>query len=216
MKRDLRELLEQNRLDEIADMAEGRRRVLSTLRSLTFDRDRLIGWRAVEAMGVVADRLANDDPDFVLEELRNLFWLLSEESGGVCWHAPEAMAEIVQRRPSEFSSYITITATLINEMADEDLDHFRPGILWAIGRLGPLAADTIDDVLPAIKASLDSPDPQARGLAVWCLGQVGRADLLEGRKDLLDDVGPVDLYKDGSIFRTSVRDLVVRASGSEL
>jgi len=210
MKRDLRELLVQNRLDEIADMAAGRRRVLGMLRSLTFDRDRLVGWRAVEAMGVVADRLADQNPDAVIEELRSLFWLLSEESGGVCWHAPEAMAEIVRRRPSEFSSYISITATLINEMADEDLDHFRPGILWAIGRLGSLAAGTIDEVLPAIEASLDQSDPQARGMAVWCLGQIGRADLLEGRAELLDDSAPVTLYEDSALTQTTVRELMAR------
>ena len=211
MKRDLRELLVQNRLDVIADMAEGRRRVMGILRSLTFDRDRLVGWRAVEAMGVVADRLADQDPDAVIEELRGLFWLLSEESGGVCWHAPEAMAEIVRRRPSEFSSYISITATLINEMADEDLEHFRPGILWAIGRLGPLAADTIDAVLPAIVASLDQIDPQARGMAVWCLGQIGRVDLLDARTDLLEDAGPVVFYEHGELAETTVRELAMRA-----
>ena len=210
MKRNLRELLVQNRLDEIADLAAGRRRVLGILRSLTFDRDRLVSWRAVEAMGVVADRLADQNPDAVIEELRGLFWLLSEESGGVCWHAPEAMAEIVRRRPAQFSSYISITATLINEMADEDLDNFRPGILWAIGRLGPLAAGTIDEVLSAIEASLDQPDPQARGMAVWCLGQIGRADLLEGHAELFDDSAPVTLYEDSALTQTTVRELMAR------
>jgi hypothetical protein len=215
MKRDLRKLLEQNRLDEIADKAEGKRRVLGVLRSLTYDRDRLVGWRAVEAMGMVADRLADQDPDAVMEELRSLFWLLSEESGGVCWHAPEAMAEIVRRRPSEFSPYISITATLINEMADEDLDHFRPGILWAIGRLGPIAAGTLDVVLPAIEASLDQSDPQARGMAVWCLGQIDRADLLEPRADLREDTGSVEMYENGALFETTVRELVIQAQSAE-
>jgi HEAT repeat protein len=211
MKRKLRELLVENRLAEIADMAEGKRRVLGALRSLTYDRDRLVGWRAVEAMGVVADHLADRDADAVVEELRSLFWLLSEESGGVCWHAPEAMAEIVRRRPEQFSSYISITATLINEMADEDLEHFRPGILWAIGRLGPIAAATIDDVLPAIEASLDQSDPQARGMAAWCLGQIGRADLLRSRADLLEDDDTVAFYEGGQLTQTTVAELAVRA-----
>ena len=39
MKKRLRELLEQNRMDEIADLAEESRRVMVLLRSLTFDRD---------------------------------------------------------------------------------------------------------------------------------------------------------------------------------
>jgi hypothetical protein len=211
MKRKLRELLEQNRLDEIADLAQERRRVLGVLRSLTFDRDQLVGWRAVEAMGVVADRIADSHPDAILEELRGLFWLLSEESGGVCWHAPAAMAEIVRRRPDQFSSYISIIVTLINEMADEDLDHFRPVVLWAIGRLGPIASDTIADVVAAIEASLDSADPQARGMATWCLQQVGRAYLLDGREELLEDSAHVTVYENGALAETTIRELVMRA-----
>ena len=96
-------------------------------------------------------------------------------------------------------------------MADEDLEHFRPGILWAIGRLGPIAASTIDEVLPAIEDSLDQPDPQARGMAVWCLGQVGRADLLEARADLLEDAGPLAFYENGELTHTTVGELAMRA-----
>ena len=40
-------------------------------------------------------------------------------------------------------------------MAEEDLEHFRAGVLWAIGRLGSLAGEHAADVLPAILAALD-------------------------------------------------------------
>ena len=211
MKKRLRELLEQNRMDEIADLGEEHRRVLALLRSLTFDPDPLVGWRAVEAMGEVAARVADEDPGSVLEALRGLFWLLSEESGGVCWHGPAAMAEIVRRTPEQSSEYLPITLSLLNEMADEDLDHFRPKILWGIGRLGPMAESELNMVLPAIEASLDHGDPQHRGMAVWCLGQVGRNELLAGRANLLDDNEPVEIYENGSLTRTNVRDLFLQA-----
>ena len=211
MKKRLRELLEQNRMDEIADLAEDNRRVMVLLRSLTFDRDPLVGWRAVEAMGEAAARIGEEDPDAVTEQLRGLYWLLSEESGGICWHGPAAMAEIVRRAPEQSADYLPITLTLLNEMADEDLDHFREKILWGIGRLGPLTRPHLDHVLPAIEASLDEDDPQARGMAVWCLGRVGRAELLAERTDLLDDDEPVELYENGSLTRTSVRELAARA-----
>jgi hypothetical protein len=213
MKKRLRQLLQQQRYDEIADLAGRRRRVLGVLVSLTFDQDPLIGWRAVEATGAAADRIAEEEPAAVRDHLRRLHWLLSEESGGICWHAPEAMAEIVRRRPALFSDYVPIILSLIREMADEDLEHFRAGILWAIGRLGPVCAGQLNEVLPAVLACLDHPDPQVRGTAVWCLGQCGRADGLAGRDDLLADEGPVDLYEGGSLGRTTVCRLVRRAIG---
>jgi hypothetical protein len=214
VKKRLHQLLEQRETNEISDLAAGRRRVLGVLTSLTYDPDPLIVWRAIEAMGVAAGRIARDDPEFVRNHLRRLLWLISEESGGQCWRAPEAMAEIVVLRPDLFGEYAPIVVFLLREMADEDLDYFRPGVLWAIGRLGVLADEYIPEVLDAITGALDDADPQARGMAVWCLGQVGRADLLAARPDLADDEGPVELYEDGGLKRTSVGCLSRRALGS--
>ncbi|MHC4218918.1 MAG: DVU0298 family protein [Planctomycetota bacterium] len=214
MKKRLHQLLEQRETNEISDLAAGRRRVLGVLTSLTYDPDPLIVWRAIEAMGVAAGRIARDDPEFVRNHLRRLLWLISEESGGQCWRAPEAMAEIVVLRPDLFGEYAPIVVFLLREMADEDLDYFRPGVLWAIGRLGALADEHIPEVLDAITGALDDADPQARGMAVWCLGQIGRSDLLAARPDLADDEGPVELYEDGGLKRTSVGCLSRRALGS--
>ena len=185
MKKHLRELLEHRRTDEIAGLARSKRRALGILVSLTFDRDPVIGWRAVEAMGAATDLIAPEDPDGVRDLLRRLHWLLSEESGGICWHAPEAMAEIVARRPDMLGDYVPIVVSLIQEMAVEDLDHFRAGILWAIGRLGPVAEKPLDAVLGTIEACLDHSDPQVRGMAVWCLGQCGRPERLAQRRERL-------------------------------
>jgi hypothetical protein len=213
MKKRLRQLLQEQRIEEIAELAGSKRRVLGLLISLTYDRDPLIAWRAVEAMGAAAERIAQDDPDCVRDHLRRLYWLISEESGGICWHAPEAMAEIVIRRPDLLRDYVPIVVTLITEMTDEDLIHFRAGILWAIGRLGPIAEKSLEAVFPTIKTCLDHPDPQVRGMAVWCLGRCGRERLLADREDLLADDAPVTLYKDGRLDNTSVSQLVRWALG---
>ena len=189
-------------------MAVQRKRVLGHLVSLTFDPQQQIGWRAVEAMGAAASRIAQHDPQYVRNHLRRLHWLLNDESGGLCWRAPEAMAEIVRRRPKLFAEYIPIIIFLILNLAEEDLDHFRTGILWAIGRLGAVAGDHVQAVLPAITSALDDSCPQVRGMAVWCLGQVGQARVLAGRPDLLRDEGPVELYEKGHLNRTSVCHLV--------
>ena len=210
IKKALRELLDLGRFEQIAQTAVLKKRALGSLVSLTFDPDPQIAWRAVEAMGLAADRIARRDPEYVRDHLRRLLWLLNEESGGLCWRAPEAMAEIVRHRPELFADYIPIVVSLILNMAPEDLDHFRTGALWAIGRLAPVAGDHLQTVLPEVTSALDHSDPQVRGIAVWCLGQAGQADLLVGRPDLLCDRCPVDLYEDGHLSRTSVCHLVRR------
>lgn len=216
LKRDLRGLLAADRLARIEQLARGERGVLGALLTLTFDRDPVVAWRAVEATGVAAARIAEDDPAHVREHLRRLFWLLTEESGGVCWRAPEAMAEIVSRRPDLFADYAPIVSHLLLEMAEEDLGHFRPGILWAIGRLGPLAADVGEDVLRAVEDALAHADAAVRGRAAWCLGRLGRLGALIRRRDLVADAGAVEMFEDGVLRVTTVGALVERALGAGL
>ena len=73
----------QGRWEEIVAAALEKKRTLAALVSLTFDAEPLIRWRAVEALGLAADAVAGDDPEYVRSHLRRLYWLLSEESGGV-------------------------------------------------------------------------------------------------------------------------------------
>jgi hypothetical protein len=208
MKTQIKQLLEAGDFDEITAIAKRRKRVLGTLVSITYDPDPLVAWRAVEAMGLAAAGIAEKNPDFVRSHLRRLHWLLSEESGGICRHAPQAMAEIVRRQPELFAEYLPITISLIEDMAEEDLDSgFRPAVLWAIGRLAPVAPDEVESVLSSVESCLDDPDPQVRGVAAWCLVQAGQRDSFAGRENLKNDDGVVQLYDDGNMTETTVGKL---------
>jgi hypothetical protein len=208
LKHRLRGLLADGHFEDIAEAAVRKKSVLGRLVSSMFDPDPQIGWRAVEAMGLAADRIARSNPDYVRQHLRRLHWLLSEESGGLCWRAPEGMAEIVSRNPRLFADYVPIVTSLIVSMAEEDLEHFRAGALWAIGRLGMPPDGHDEEVLAAVVSALDNKDSQVRGMAVWCLAQIGKAPLLAERRDLSSDDGSVQLYEDGTVRRTTVGEMV--------
>jgi hypothetical protein len=211
MKDKTRELLEEGLFAEIAEQAVRKRRILGTLLSLTFDANPLIAWRAVEAMGMAAERISKRNSEYIFNHLRKLRWLISDESGGICWYAPQAIAEIVSRRPEVFKEYVPLVASLINVMEDEDLDHFRPGILWAIGRIAPVVGEQIEFAVPDVIESLRHEDPQVRGTAVWCLGRWGKLDALSKRNELFSDEGRVELYENGNIRVTSVGELTREA-----
>jgi hypothetical protein len=208
VKNDLRDLLVHRRFDEVVGLAARKKRVLGSLVSLTFDPDPLIVRRAIEAMGMAAARIVAADPDYVKNHLRRLHWLISDESGGVCWHAPEAMAEIVHRCPPMFADYASIVVSLLRTMEAEDLVRFRAGILWGIGRLAERVGAQAQELVPTIAGCLEDPDSQVRGMSVWCLSRLGRSDQLAGRSDLLADEGEVVLYSDGELARLSVGEMV--------
>lgn len=208
LKAKLRGLLAAGDFDAVVATAGEASRALGLLVALTYDRDPVVGWRAVEALGRAAARIAERNPDVVREHLRRLLWLLSEESGGICWRAPEAMAEIVSRSPALFSDFVPIVVHLIRETAEEDLRHFRVGMLWAIGRLGSVAAPYVADVVPALVASLDDDDAQVRGTALWTLWRVGRLALVADHQRLGEDDGVVERYEDGCLTRTTVGEIL--------
>lgn len=216
MRTELRDLVVHRRLEAVTEMAGASRRVLGRLVSLTYDADPAVAWAAVEAMGAAAAHIADSDPDFVRHHLRRLHWLLQEESGGICWYAPQAMAEIVARRPDLFADYVPIVVNLALETAEEDLEHFRAGMLWAVGRLGALAGDVAADIVPGAVEALGHPDPQVRGMAVWCLGRIGRIAELDARVELQDDSGPCTLFVDGELRALNVARVarVVREVGA--
>jgi len=206
-KETLREHLVQGNLEEVAEMAMGRRKVLGTLLALTFDPDLEVVWRAIEAQGMAAERLSVKSPAYVREHMRRLYWLITEESGACFWRAPECMAECGARLPRLLDSHVPIAFHLIETMEEEDLEHFRPGALWAVGRLIGVAEDDLPGVLPRVFEALSDPLSQSRGMAVWCLRQVGKGAALADHPGLLEDDGVVHLYRDRAVEEITVARL---------
>lgn len=200
----LRSLLVEGKLEDVAEMAKKKKRVLGGLVALTFDADELVGWRAIEAMGMAAEGMSASSPAYVKEHMRKLYWLITEESGACFWRAPESMAELGVRLPRLLEAFVPIAFHLLETLEEEDLEHFRPGALYALGRLAGVLPNDVPPMLPLILKALDDPDPQARGMAVWVLGQVGRTDALKERGGLLEDEGPVRLYRNRVLDRMTV------------
>ncbi len=204
LKETLHDLLMRGKLEDVAELATEKRRLLGGLIALTFDPDLQVVWRAIEAMGMAVEKVAVSHKAYVKEHMRRLYWLITEESGSVFWRAPECMAECCVRLPALFKSHIPIAFHLLETLEEEDLEHFRPGAIWAIGRLVDVGGDDLPTVLPLVVEALDRPDPQTRGMAVWCLRQVGEVGALEERAALVRDEGPVQLYRNRVLEATTV------------
>jgi len=196
MKEILRTHLSAYDLPEISAMAAHSRRVLSYLVALTYDPDPLIAWRSIEAFGIVAGAMADRDAEFVRGHLRRLLWLLSDESGGIGWRAPELIGELLHHRPEQFAEFIPLLVALL-DLEAEDAARFRAGTLWAISRVAEVAPQPLLAAAAEIESYLEDDDPQVRGLAALCLVRLNRASVLAGA--LLEDPGVVTLYSAGQI-----------------
>ncbi|MCD6184941.1 MAG: hypothetical protein J7K84_04015 [Deltaproteobacteria bacterium] len=73
------------------------KKVINPLISSLCSIDKKIENRAAVAIGIVTAKLANNDIESARVIMRRLMWSLNDESGGIGWGAPVAMAEIMAR-----------------------------------------------------------------------------------------------------------------------
>lgn len=210
MRPDLRTLLAGGDFGRVLDEVGRNPRTLGTLITLTYSDDPLICWRSIDAIGRCADHLSPARPAIFRKYLQRLFWMMSDESGSVAPHAPEAIGEIIQSNPQEYSDFIPLTLSLL-KLEPEDLPLFLPAILYALGRIGAVVPERVKDTLNEIETLLSSPDIQTRAMAVRCLDRIGCSEILLRHPRLKDDSEEALIYHEERIQKAAVSQLYADA-----
>jgi hypothetical protein len=164
LKRAILSALESNDLDAVVALAASDRKVLSRLVRLAYDKETLVGWRAIKAVGLVACMLVKNDYEFLRETCRKLLWSLTDESGGIGWSAPEMLGEIVSADSVRFQDIIPLIASAYE--VEEDV--FRAGVLYALARIAETAPGLAAPYQKIIIMSLTDRDPlvKVRGIGL--------------------------------------------------
>ena len=184
----IRNLLEARDLPGLVAWVGNTRRALQALFGQTYDEDPLIRWRAIEAVGVVAGKVAESEPERLKDFIRRLLWLMNDESGGLGWMAPEAIGEVLVAVPSLRANYSRLFVHFLVE------EPFEKGSRHAIFRLGGYDPKPFLPGLETLRSTLDDPDPAMRGLSLLAL-----AALVPGEREALavrfaDDHETLPLY----------------------
>ena len=167
----LRQWLLDEDYQSILDIVRMKKRILSLLTALTYDKNQTISDHAIRATGLAAKVIAESDPEYIRNYLLRLFWLVNDESGGIGWRAPELIGEILYNCPN-FKQFFPILIALL-DMEKEDAPRFRVGTLWAIGRVAQVANDAMQPALPQVEILIDSEiNPGTKEMAVWCMRQL--------------------------------------------
>jgi len=172
----VRQWLLREKYTSVLELARDKKRVLSLLTGLTYDRDSVISDHAIKVAGLAAKVIAERDPEYIRNHLLRLFWLVNDESGGIGWRAPELIGEILHYCP-QFSQFFPMLISLL-ELEKEDAPRFRVGTLRAIGRVAQIAREAMLPALPQIE-TLNAPeiDVVTREMATWCLEQLAQRRL---------------------------------------
>jgi HEAT repeat protein len=157
--------MESNDLEAIVSLARSDRKIVSLLVRLAFDKETLVGWRAIKAVGLIAREIVATDVEFLRETCRKLLWSLSDESGGIGWAAPELLGEIVSSDPKRFADIVP----LIAQVYDVEEDVFRSGVLYALSLIGEKAPELVLRHADVVLKGLSEANPLARVFALQAL-----------------------------------------------
>ncbi len=199
----LREYLQSADYSAITHLATRNKRTLSQLVAHTLDADELIGWRAVQALGLASAVVADRDAEFVRGILRRLMWMMNDESGSIGWRAPQAMGAIIAQRPAKFAEFITIVVT----MFDVEEKHFYPGVLWAIGHIAEHDTERVRYALSVVLGFVNDASPQTRGMAIWCAGRMRDVRALVALQNCVNDDARVCVFENDVLVEHTVGEL---------
>jgi hypothetical protein len=213
IKKEIVKLLEEHNYPGILSLAKSRRNVAALLISCTYDKEKVVCWRAIEAIGLLAAETAKSDPAEARNLAQRLLWMMREESGNNAWSAAEMLGEIVRNSPETFSDL----APIIASFHDEEL--FRRGVMRALTRIGEKRPDLVLPSASFVGKYLAAPDEVVRYYAVLLAGLLRLRALRPAIEKLLHDPAEVTVYRDGDfrVLRIGkiVKEIVILLNAEE-
>lgn len=172
----VRQILINRDFGELEKWARADKNPLRTMTSLLFEEDLTIIWRVIEAMGKVARIVADRDLEKVRKLIRRLFWLMNDESGGLCRRGPEAIGEILVNVPELIPEYILLLPMYLWE------EPFEKGTRFAIYRLitqKRFTSETFRGCVGDLLKSLEHDDEVIRGFSYLILQEINKSGSLK-------------------------------------
>ena len=199
--------LEDNDVEAIMALARQNKKIISVLVRLAYDKETVLSWRAISAVGRVATLFVRNDYEFLRETIRKLLWSLSDESGGIGWSAPEMLGEIVSADPQRMADVVP----LIAEIYSIEEKVFRPGVLYALKRIAESRPEMVIPFQKLVVGGLSEDDPLAKiyalEMAILLKGHMqteNQESLLNYVKDLRQNREEAWVYKDGNFIGVNV------------
>ena len=176
------------------------KKILRFLQRLIYSADKLLRWRAMDAIGKVSSVIAVDDPGAVSNLLQRLLISITD-SAASSWGAISTIGEIIRNSPKSFAPYIP---ELFRFTRDPRL---LPELLMAFGRISYSISEPFRKKAFYFIPLLRHEDPLIRGYTVILLGNIKAKEAEEDIRSLLEDHASVEIYEKGKIIKKTIGEL---------
>ena len=157
-------------------------------------------------------RLADNEMESARVVMRRLIWNLNDESGGIGWGCPEAMAEIMTHQRSLAREFAPILVSYADPRCNFlEYEALQRGLLWGLGRMARVYPDQVAGVKPLLASFLGSGDTAVRGMAIWVADALPQTALKPLLRAQLNDNNEIWLFTDNRLIRKSLHQLALNA-----
>lgn len=206
-------------LDELSSLP--RKNLLNSLFSCLCHSHELVRWHAVSSFGLVVPEMAASDMEEARTVMRRFLWMLNDESGGIGWGVPEAMAEVMFHSRPLADQYLHMLVSYTMDDGPElfqdgnflELELLQEGVLWGLCRVAPLYGEELIGLGldENIEVYLVSENATVKGLACRLAGLLGLHNYKSLIELSLDDQKQVRIYQQGAFLKSTVAALAEEA-----
>ncbi|GMT47362.1 MAG: hypothetical protein IEMM0007_0928 [bacterium] len=211
LKKRVKDLLLKGEVKGLSALAEEYPRAISVLISLSYDKESMLTWRAIEAIGPLVREVTDKSAGAGRIIVQRLLWSITEESGGIGWSAIEMLGETVRHCPDSYDDLIPIIIGLFDE------EIFREGVLYAICRISERKPVPLDVAAGLLNKALVDKDPKVRGralLTLQCLKRTMQVEVPEVVGELVHDNSEIKVYCAGELIERKISELAEELAGA--
>lgn len=223
LKKQVISLLQNQDLDEIFTRLSSypEKHLVNALFSCLCHSSERVRWQAVSAFGFVVPALADKDLEEARTVMRRCLWMLNDESGGIGWGVPEALAEVMTHSPPLGKEYLHMLVSYALDDGPElfqdgnflELEPLQQGVLWGLCRVAPVYKDELlaHQLGDNLVIYFNSSNSGVRGLCCRLAGLLGLRKYRFLIAEAQSDKGVVRWYQEGSFIDQTVAELAEAA-----
>ncbi len=203
-KQEVEDLIRNYDLEPLLEMAALDKRLLRDVKRMLYSADKLLRWRAAEALGKVSAVIAQKDPGAISKLLQGLFTSVSDTAAS-SWGSLDAIGEIIGSLPDHFAGFIP---QLVQLLRDPSL---LPEVLRAMGKIGETRPDLLRRFSYSMIPLLRDSDSEVRAYAAILLGHLRAHEAREDLINLKEDMTAIEIYRTGKVENTPLRQIATES-----
>jgi hypothetical protein len=196
-KQEVEDLIRSYDLEPLLEMAAQDKRLLRDVKRMLYSADKLLRWRAAEALGKVSAVIAQKDPGAISKLLQGLFTSVSDTAAS-SWGSVDAIGEIIGSLPDHFAGFIP---QLVQLSRDHSL---LPEVLRAMGKIGETRPDLLRRFSYSMIPLLRDSDSEVRGYAAILLGHLKAYEAKDDLIKIKEDITAIEIYRTGQLEKTTL------------